>query len=378
MSKQFMNGARIFFVFAVLFLSVNIVEAEEINPEEVKNVMKRVADWQIEHFNDSYSGKEKPHHQLHWANAALYTGMTKWAAMANDESYYNWLKGIGDNNEWRLHERIYHADDHAVGQMYVELYRKYNDEKMIEPMKEQFDYILYHPAKTELKWKSPFHQDRWNWCDALFMSPPLWAKLYNETGDERYLDFLMKEFKATTDFLFDKKEVLYYRDEKYKTMLDHGKKAFWSRGNGWVFAGLVDIIKELDPKSKEYKYFERIFKKMAGKLLEIQTPEGHWAMSLLNQEFYPTPETSGSSFFIYGLAWGINKGILDKEKVLPTVISGWNAMVSYVTDEGMLGYVQPIGQGPGKAWPDKTEVYGAGAFLSAGSEVYILFEKKCD
>ena len=115
---------------------------------------------------------------------------------------------------------------------------------------------------------------------------------------------------------------------------------------------------------------------MAKKLLEIQTPKGHWAMSLLGQEFYPTPETSGSSFYIYGLAWGINKGILSKEDYLGAVVNGWNAMTSYVTKDGMLGYVQPIGAGPGKAWPDKTEVYGAGAFLSAGAEVYKLFGGK--
>lgn len=115
---------------------------------------------------------------------------------------------------------------------------------------------------------------------------------------------------------------------------------------------------------------------MAKKLLEIQTPEGHWAMSLLGQEFYPTPETSGSSFFTYGLAWGINNGILDKDDYLKTVEKGWNAMTSYVTTDGMLGYVQPIGAAPGNAWPDKTEVYGTGAFLSAGSEVYKLFGGK--
>ena len=373
MNNQIMRKGSLFFVFTVLFLSVNIAKAEDINPEEVKMVMKRVADWQIEHFNDCYSGNEKPHHQLHWANAAMYIGMSKWASMANDESYYNWLKGIGDNNEWKLHERIYHADDHTVGQMYVELYRKFGDEKMIDAIKEQFEFILYHPSKSVLNWKTPFHQDRWNWCDALFMSPPVWAMLYNETGEEKYLDFLMKEFKATTDFLFDKKEALYFRDEKYISMLDHGTKVFWSRGNGWVFSGLVNVMNELDPKSKEFKYYERIFKKMASRLLELQTPEGHWAMSLLGQEFYPTPETSGTSFFIYGLAWGINNAVLDKEKYLPAVISGWDAMVSHVTDVGMLGYVQPIGQGPGNAWPDKTEVYGAGAFLSAGSEVYTLF-----
>ena len=115
---------------------------------------------------------------------------------------------------------------------------------------------------------------------------------------------------------------------------------------------------------------------MAKSLLELQTPEGHWAMSLLGQEFYPTPETSGSSFFVYGFAWGINRGVLDKSTYAPAVEKGWNAMVSYVNEDGMLGYVQPIGGGPGKAWADKGEVYGTGAFLSAGSEVYKMFGGK--
>ena len=187
---------------------------------------------------------------------------------------------------------------------------------------------------------------------------------------------MMTEFKATTDFLFDKKESLYYRDESYMGKLDNGTKIFWARGNGWVFAGLVNVMNELDPQSKEYKYFLNIYKKMAAKLLEIQTPEGHWAMSLLGQKFYPTPETSGTAFNVYGLAWGINQGILDKAAYTTAVKKGWNALVGHVTNEGMLGYVQPIGAAPGKAWADKTEVYGTGAFLSAGSEVYKLYGGK--
>jgi rhamnogalacturonyl hydrolase YesR len=299
--------------------------------------------------------------------------MVKWAAMADSDHYYNWLKDIGEKYKWQLYDRKYHADDHTVGQLYIELYRKFKDQNMIEPTKEQFNFIILHPSKSSLTWNSPYHQDRWNWCDALFMSPPVWAKLYNITENSKYLDFMMKEYKATTEFLFDEKESLYYRDENYKSKLDNGSKIFWSRGNGWVFAGLANIMTELHPQSKEYKYFLNIYKKMAAKLLKIQTPEGHWSMSLLGQKFYPTPETSGSSFFIYGLAWGINNGILDKVTYLPAVEKGWNAMVSHITEDGMLGYVQPIGAAPGNAWPDKTEVYGTGALLSAGSEVYKLF-----
>lgn len=371
-----MNKLKILLALTVFTLTQSTTQAQEIKPAEVKQVMQKVADWQIEHVNDLYSGRTEPHHPLHWAKGALYVGMVKWAAIANNDSYYNWLNKIGDENKWMLHERQYHADDHTVGQMYIELYRKYKDEKMIEPTKEQFNFIMMHPSQSVMNWKTPYHQDRWNWCDALFMTPPVWAKLYNITGEQKFLDFMIAEYKATTDFLFDKKEHLYYRDERFKTQLDNGTKIFWSRGNGWVFAGLANILTELNPQSKEYKYFLKIYKKMAKKLLEIQTQQGHWAMSLLGQEFYPTPETSGSSFFIYGLAWGINNGILDVNSYQKAVIKGWNSMVSHVTKEGMLGYVQPIGGSPGKAWSDKTEVYGTGAFLSAGSEVYKMFGGK--
>lgn len=366
-----MNRLKSAVVFTTILLCT-ITFGQSIKPEEVKKNMKRVADWQIEHFDEPYTFKD-PHHPLDWTNGALYVGMVKWAKMADNDTYYEWLKKIGEEQEWKLWRRQYHADDHTVGQMYLELYRKYGDKKMMEPTQRQFDFIMYHPSQSVLNWRTPFHQDRWNWCDALFMSPPVWAKLYNITGNKKYLDFMVSEFKATTDFLFDKKENLYYRDESYMGKLDNGTKIFWSRGNGWVFAGLANILQELDPNSKEYKYFLGIYKKMAKKLIDIQTPEGHWAMSLLGQEYYPTPETSGSSFYVFGLAWGINNGILDYETYEPAVRTGWKAMVSYITEEGMLGYVQPIGAGPGKAWPDKTEVYGTGAFLSAGSEVYNLY-----
>jgi unsaturated rhamnogalacturonyl hydrolase len=367
-----MKTSKIITMFAVFAIAA-IVQAQEIRPNEVKAVMEKVADWQIEHYSDLYSAEEQPHHPLDWTNGALYVGMVKWAAMSDDDKYYNWLKEIGEEHEWKLHNRLYHADDHTVGQLYIELYRKYADENMIKPTKEQFNFIMFHPAKTSLHWRTPYHQDRWNWCDALFMSPPVWAKLYNITGEEEYLDFMMAEYKATTDFLFDKEESLYYRDESYMGKLDSGTKIFWSRGNGWVFAGLTNIMNELNPQSKEYKYFLKIYKKMAEKLIEIQTPDGHWSMSLLGQTFYPTPETSGSSFYTYGLAWGINKGILDKPTYATAVKNGWNAMIGHVTKEGMLCYVQPIGAAPGEAWADKTEVYGTGAFLCAGSEVYKLY-----
>ena len=136
----------------IMVLNVLIVSAQTINPDEVKVHMKRVADWQIEHFSDTFSGREKPHHPLDWTNGALYVGMVKWATMAEDDSYFEWLKKIGEDNNWMLWKRKYHADDHTVGQLYCELYRKYGDINMIKPTQEQFDCIIYHPSQSQLKW----------------------------------------------------------------------------------------------------------------------------------------------------------------------------------------------------------------------------------
>ncbi|SHJ23453.1 Glycosyl Hydrolase Family 88 [Pseudozobellia thermophila] len=170
--------------------------------------MKKVADWQMDHINinDSYSNK-KPHHPLYWTNAALYAGMAKWAEITEDETFYNWLKGIGVQNNWQLHERKYHAGDHAVDRMYTALYLKYGQEEMPQPTIDQFNYIMLQPAKTQLNWGTPHHQDRSNWCNALFMSPPVWADLYQITGDQKCLDFMFEEYKATAEFLFDKAKI---------------------------------------------------------------------------------------------------------------------------------------------------------------------------
>ncbi len=360
--------------FVLTLFAVSIFFGQSLKPSNVKKEMKRVADWQIEHFRDTFSGRKKPHHIADWTNAALYVGMVKHAETVKSNKYWKWLKSIGEEQNWKLYRRPYHADDHAVGQMYIELYRKYNDSNMIQKTINSFDYILENPSKQPITLDNYKHLERWTWCDALFMAPPVAAKLSNVTGDKKYSDWMMKEYEATKQHLYDFDENLFYRDNSYIGKLAHGRKIFWSRGNGWVFGGLALLLDEYKSDSKEYKYFKDIYLKMAEKLIKIQTPAGHWSMSLLSQDVYPTPETSGTSFFTFGLAWGINNGLLDKATYLPHVERAWNSLCSHITKDGMLGYVQPIGAAPGKAWSDKTEVYGTGAFLAAGAEIYKMLK----
>ena len=115
-----------------------------------------------------------------------------------------------------------------------------------------------------------------------------------------------------------------------------------------------------------------LFKEMAQKAASVQGSDGYWRASLLDAASLPNPETSGTGFFMYSLAWGINKGLLDRAAYEPAVRRGWTALVNAVHPDGMLGWVQRIGDKPGATSQETTEVYGVGALLLAGSEVYRL------
>jgi rhamnogalacturonyl hydrolase YesR len=120
-------------------------------------------------------------------------------------------------------------------------------------------------------------------------------------------------------------------------------------------------------------FYVHLFKTMAARLKDLQRKDGTWSMGLLGgEEGYPLKETSGTAFFTFGMAWGVNNGILDRATYEPVILKAWNALADCVTDEGLLGHVQPVGAAPGDSYPDKSEVYGVGAFLAAGAEVYNL------
>jgi unsaturated rhamnogalacturonyl hydrolase len=370
---------QIFFLSAsfVVFSQekINTAFKTDLNKTDIKTVLKAVADWQVK--------TPLAHDPADWTNGALYAGMVQWAGISGNDYYFEWLKGISEKNNWSYMVRKnplgrYHADDYCVGQTYIELYRKYKDKLMIRPMRVYLDQILKNPAKGDLKFINTdtyWSTQRWSWCDALFMGPTVWAKMASVTGKRKYLDFMYNEYKATTDYLYDKDEHLYFRDSNYFTRKEaNGAKVFWGRGNGWVFAGLPIIIRELPAKYANKNYFVTIFKEMAVKLLSVQSSDGFWHASLLDPASYPNPEMSATAFFVYGLAWGVNNGYLEKETYLPSIVKGWKSMVSSVWPDGKVGFIQPIGADPKSVTRDMTEVYGVGGFLMAGTEITRLID----
>jgi len=340
----------------------------ELKPQPVLAAMERVADWQLAH--------PSLHRPTDWTQGAGDAGFMALAGISGNVKYRDAMRAMGETNGWQPGTvlKLYDADDHCVGQAYAELYFLYRAPKMIAPLRERFDAILARPSTvTSLDFAQPGKKARenWSWCDSLFMGPPAWVRLYAATGDEKYLNFAVKEWWRTTDYLYDKDEHLFFRDSTYfKKTEANGKKVFWGRGNGWVMGGLVRVLQYLPTNHPDRPRFEQLFKNMAAKILTCQQADGLWRASLLDPASYPLKETSSSGFYTYALAWGVNQGLLDRAQFKPAVRKAWAALVGCVDADGKLTHVQPVGADPKKFAETATEVYGVGAFLLAGSEVY--------
>jgi rhamnogalacturonyl hydrolase YesR len=328
-------------------------------------VMTAVADWQLAHPSG--------HATYDWTQAAFYTGMMAFTTVTTDAKYVGAMREMGYRNSWRPGLRPGHADDYAVVATYVKLYLIDRDPKYLAAARALFDYLAVYPYSEPLAWGNRIETREWAWCDALFMGPPPLVAMAAATGERKYLDLANRLWWKTADYLYDKTEHLYYRDSRFFDQREpNGTKVFWSRGNGWVFAGLARVLQDMPADYPDRPRYVALFREMADAVLATQSPDGYWRSSLLDPASRPNPETSGTGFFTYGLAWGITSGLLDRVRVEPAVRRGWTALVAAVRTDGMLGWVQRIGYEPGATSADTTEVFGIGAFLLAGSEAYKL------
>ena len=293
-------------VLSLTAASIGIAQSPAFSPavdtQAIPKVMQAVADWQL-----ANPSKDRT---TEWTYGALFAGLVAWAEMAETDHYFDACMGFGLKNDWQLGRRTYHADDHAVAQMYLSLYEKYRDPAMIAPLVERFNLILANQPDTPLTFGGRRNQRRYNWCDALFMAPPVWARLASLTDNRAYLDYMNKEWWATTDYLYDPEEHLYFRDDRYFEQREaNGQKIFWSRGNGWVLGGLVRVIANLPENYPDRPKYLKLYREMAARLVTLQGADGLWRSSLLDPAAYPSSEASGSGFFCYGLAWGVNRGL---------------------------------------------------------------------
>ncbi|WP_273445180.1 glycoside hydrolase family 105 protein [Neolewinella agarilytica] len=311
-----------------------------------------------------------------WTNGAYYTGVARAYESTKNPVFLQAIEDMGERTEWKTWERYYHADDVAISYSYLTL-----DEYKLgvvdkAPTAKWIEDHLY----KDHEWKQGTRKDdkiiNWWWCDALFMAPPVLVKWSNLKNDRRYLQQMHKYYMETYDLLYDQEEHLFARDTRFvwtgspdDRKGDNGKKIFWSRGNGWVIGGLALMLEEMPKNYEHYNWYLNLYKEMAAKIKEIQPKDGMWRVSLLEPEAWPHGETSGTGFYTFALAWGINNGVLDKGEYGGAVKKAWKALTEVQQADGKVTWVQNIGYDPKPASADSWQNFGTGAFLMAGSEV---------
>ena len=329
-----------------------------LKPADVERAMRKVADWQLE--------RSQPYFDRIWTWSVLYSGFMATSDSLHDPKYSNAMLEMSKKFDWQLRSHLPDADDQSIGQTYLELYFQHKDPAMIAPTRAELDALLTSPRVA----KKAGMGIPWWWCDALFMAPPVWARMYKATGDRKYIGYLDEEWAKTSDLLYDKKEHLYARDVSYLTKTEaNGKKMFWSRGEGWVLGGLVRTLEYLPKDDPAREKYVTQLQQMAAALSGIQGSDGLWRSGLLDPQSYALPEVSGSALITFGIAKGINDGYLDRAKYRPVVERAWAGMLKHVYADGRLGCIQQTGAEPAPFRETASYTYGVGGFLLAGSEI---------
>ncbi|HEX8301386.1 glycoside hydrolase family 88 protein [Sphingomonas sp.] len=308
-----------------------------------------------------------------WISATFLIGLQRLARVSDETGARQYLRDVAEHynfgllGAWSTHNML-DADNIAIGDVYQELYARSGEAGEIAPLRARLDFGLpslqADPAPAKLVW--------W-WCDALFMAPPVYARMAALTHDHSYLQAMDVQWWRVYDRLWSAEHNLFYRDERFVTRKTaSGKPVFWGRGNGWVVAGLARLLDTMPANYQTRPRYVEVFQKMMASIARLQRGDGLWTASLLDPNDPPGGETTASAFFTYAMAWGINHGILDRAAYLPRVQRGWAALAERIQPNGLLGFAQRTGDQPEPSRATDHALYGTGGLLLAGVEVMNL------
>lgn len=344
---------------------------------DIESAMRRVYDWQAANQKRSVirrSGKTRFIKDTDWERGVFWSCVASAWRATGEQRYLDGVLNYTLHTGFRTGPTPRFADDLVCAQAYLDIYSEVQQPEALEPTIAFIDNMVDNPK--------PGREDWW-WCDSLFMAPPAFAALARETGVDRYREYLHQAWWDSVEYLFDPESGFFYRDKRYipdgnggELREANGEKVFWSRGIGWVLAAVPRLLERLPADDPERERYLELFRNLAGKVIERQHDDGFWRASLLDPDSFPSPESSATSLFCYGLAWGVTNGELDAATYLPHIERAWAALRSAIHDDGMIGWVQLPAFNPRDVAFAHNIDYGAGAFLLAGTAMLALTNRK--
>ncbi len=340
-----------FLIISLFLLSVCIAQENICSKVFIKSIVDKVNTYQYTHPWREYDDN--------WIRGTYYTGVMAVYQATGDVKYLQQCVALGEKLGWKVPEIKKATESGAnlltCSQTWLESYmvakKKYKINPTIEHLERQGSR---NPVTEPLTY---YYEDNRRYCDALYVCPPVYAMLSKVTGNQKYLAWMDAIFWDIYGELYDTDAHLFYRDKRFiyqggapkaagiqderdsskpYRVSPNGKKVLWSRGNGWVFAGLARILKYTPKEYANYDRYKELYLQMAAELKKRQQPDGFWYPNLDDPLDYGSKETTGTSFFTYGLAWGINNRMLSPDEYLPVIEESWAAIVSAVSDEGKV------------------------------------------
>ena len=312
-----------------------------------------------------------------WTRATYYEGLLALYRITQDPALYEYAVRWASGHRWGLRNGplTRNPDDQCCGQAYIELYELDAKPERISDITACIDHLVRLPEN-----------DDWSWVDTLHMAMPVFAKLGVLLRRPAYLEKMHALYRYTKTHhgvsgLYNPADHLWWRDKDFCPPYaePNGEDCYWSRGNGWVIAALARVLDVLPAKSPHRQEYVRDFNDMVVALEAVQRDDGFWNVSLHDPSHFGGPESSGTAFFVCGIAWGITNGILDGDVHTEAAARGWNALSRRALhDNGFLGFVQGTAKQPSDSQPvtydsvPNFDDFGVGAFLLAGSQVYEL------
>ncbi|UCD38419.1 MAG: glycoside hydrolase family 88 protein [Fidelibacterota bacterium] len=267
---------------------------------------------------------------VHYAEVCAGFGAARLAGVMRDSTT---ISKLSQRYRRVIDEGIVNTENHVDANVYgilpLELYLQTGDT------------IFFHQGihLADVQWEDPrpdglTNQTRF-WIDDIWMIGSLQVQAYRATGNETYLERAAMEIDA------------YLRElQQPNGLFHHGQGApyFWGRGNGWVAAGLAELLSELSANNAYYSSILDGYRKMMEALLRYQAEDGMWRQLIDHQEAWK--ETSSSAMFGYAMSVGVRKGLLTAPAYTKAYQKAWLALVEYLNDAGQMTEVC-VGTGKG-------------------------------
>jgi unsaturated rhamnogalacturonyl hydrolase len=279
-----------------------------VSPQEVG---KRVA----EHFVLS------PHQYtatIHYSEVATWYGALTFASLTHDDA----LRGElihkfeplmpGGGEAARIPVRR-HVDDSIFGVVPLEIAIETKDPKYLAAGKAWADRQWENPRPDGLSAETRF------WIDDMYMLTLLQLESYRATAERKYLDRDALEMAAYLDKLQQPNGLFFHAPDV---------PFYWGRGDGWVAAGMAEMLRDLPQDHPQRKRIMEGYRAMMSALLKYQGKDGMWRQLIDHDEAWP--ESSGSAMFTFALVTGVKNGWLDAATYGPTARRAWIAVVGYI------------------------------------------------